>query len=298
MITAFKNNWRVYLIEAWALGMFMCAACIFVILFEHPYFKIPILIPSPLLRRIFIAFAMACTAVLLIYSKWGRQSGAHMNPAITLANYQLDRISLPNAIWYMIAQFAGAAFFVYLFKWFAFGFISHPSVLYIVTRPGTDGVRFAFLAEFILAFIMLTVVLIVNNSRLAKYTGYFAGALVFLFIAFEAPISGMSINPARSFASAFAGNIWDSFLVYIIAPVAGMQLAALIYRRIYLFIMGECKSMKLFMSGLPQNNAVYRVLCWYHHQGKGKLTKYNQSYKNGTYIGNGWNREFRQSSRQ
>lgn len=274
MITAFKKNWRVYLIEAWALGMFMVSACVFVIIFEHPYFGMPVIFTSSFLRRMFIALAMGVTALILIYSEWGKQSGAHMNPAVTLANYQLYRICWQDAAWYIIAQFLGAAFFVFIFKWFASSLLAHPSVNYVATLPGEDGVLIAFVAEILMAFTMFMVVSIISNTKLAKYTGYFAGALLVIFISFEAPLSGMSINPARSFGSAWPADIWDNFWLYIIAPIAGMQLAAVLYRRWYLFFKAECRTMNVFMSGSGKYNAVYKILRWYQKDVEGNTIEY------------------------
>ena len=259
MIRALKQNWKIYLIEAWALGMFMVSACAFVIFLEHPDFKMSSLIPSPALRRAVIALGMGLTAVLLIYSKWGKKSGAHMNPAVTLANFQLNRIEPADAAWYIIAQCCGAAFFVFLFKWLAFHYISDAAVNYIVTVPGSQGVLVAFGAECGMSFLLFYVVLLVSNSSLAKYTGWFAGAMVFIYIALEAPLSGMSINPARSFGSALSANSWESFWIYILAPVGGMQLAAYSYRRKYFNAKGECDSMQSFMSGKQHDNKVYTV---------------------------------------
>jgi len=65
-----------------------------------------------------------------------------------------------------------------------------------------------------------------NTPRLAPLTGVFAGALVATFITVEAPISGMSMNPARSFASALPADLWTAFWVYLTAPLLGMLLAA------------------------------------------------------------------------
>jgi aquaporin Z len=58
----------------------------------------------------------------------------------------------------------------------------------------------------------------------------FAGTLVFLYITLEAPLSGMSINPARTTASALPSGIWTSGWIYFIAPILGMLLAAQVYR--------------------------------------------------------------------
>ena len=65
-----------------------------------------------------------------------------------------------------------------------------------------------------------------NAPRLARYTGLCAGILVAAYITFEAPISGMSMNPARSFASALLADRWTAFWIYVAAPLIGMLLAA------------------------------------------------------------------------
>ena len=277
MIKAFVKNWRIYLIEAWALGMFMVSACIVVILIEHPYFNFSSIIPTAFYRRLIIALAMGITAILLIYSKWGKQSGAHMNPAVTLANYQLGRISLIDATWYIIAQSIGAAFFVFLFKIFAYDFIADKSVNYVVTQPSNAGVVVAFVAEMLLAFIMFTTVLIVSNSKWAKYTGYIAGLLVFLFIWWEAPLSGMSINPARTFGSAIVANNFNSFWLYLIAPICGMQLAAYLYRKYYFNTNQECETMQTYMSGAAHNNVIQKVWCWYKLNKDGTIAQHKIS---------------------
>ena len=78
-----------------------------------------------------------------------------------------------------------------------------------------------------IAFVLMSVVLRVSNTpHLARYTGLFAGALVATYITLEAPFSGMSMNPARTFGSAFVGHLWTGLWIYFTAPVLAMQLAA------------------------------------------------------------------------
>ena len=73
---------------------------------------------------------------------------------------------------------------------------------------------------------MLSVVVRVNRvPRLAPFTGFFAATLVALYITFEAPLSGMSLNPARTFASAVVAGSWRGFWIYLTAPVLGMLAA-------------------------------------------------------------------------
>ena len=91
----------------------------------------------------------------------------------------------------------------------------------------------AFLAEVAITFVLMLTVLFVSNApRLARYTGLFVGGLVFLYITFEAPLSGMSMNPARSFASAFLSDNWTGWWIYFTAPLLGMSLAAAVYVRL------------------------------------------------------------------
>jgi len=108
--------------------------------------------------------------------------------------------------------------------------VSSPPVRYAVTVPGRGGPWVAFLAEFVIATGMMSAVLYFSNHhRLANRTGMFAAILVATFITFEAPFSGMSINPARTFGSAFPAGVWDSFWVYLTAPLLGMLTAAEFY---------------------------------------------------------------------
>jgi len=76
---------------------------------------------------------------------------------------------------------------------------------------------------------MLMVLSITNTPSLVRFTGLFAGLLVFLYITFEAPLSGMSINPARTLASALPSGIWQSGWIYFTAPVLGMLLASQLF---------------------------------------------------------------------
>jgi aquaporin Z len=93
-----------------------------------------------------------------------------------------------------------------------------------------SGVGLAFLAEMVISFILMSMVLRVSNTKnLARYTGLFAGMMVATYISIEAPYSGMSMNPARTFASAFPAHIWTALWLYFIAPPLGMLLAAELY---------------------------------------------------------------------
>ena len=261
MLYVLKKNWQNYLIEAWALGMFMISACFFVILLEHPDSIIHQQLPSSLIRRFFMGLAMGTTAVLIIYSSLGKRSGAHMNPAVTLAFWQMERISMLNTVCYILAQFIGGTLGVLLFHWITPGLINEVGVKYAVTVPGNEGLLIAFAAEFLLSFILLLMVLIFSNSQYASYTGWAAGILLVIYITFEAPYSGMSINPARTFASAYSANIWNAWWIYFLAPISGMMTAGFIYRRLYRWAHnGNCLSMKCHLSGQKNGCTTYEIL--------------------------------------
>ena len=260
--TALRENWRVYFIEAWALGIFMVSACGFVILIEHPDLPIRGMIPSVLVRRFLIGLAMGGTAIYLIYSAWGKKSGAHMNPAVTLTFLLLDRISKVNAFWYIIFQFLGGALGVYVFKWLLFDYVSHPAVNYAVTIPGPAGEWVALVLEALLSFIVILTVLVASNdSRIAPYTGHFVAIWLTVFITVEAPFSGMSINPARTVASAAPGDVWVEIWLYFLGPIAGMAAGGWLFRRWYRSGHdGDCTSMKCHLSGGKHNCTTYEVL--------------------------------------
>ncbi len=131
---------------------------------------------------------------------------------------------------YMSAQFLGGILGV-LLAWAVCGLaLANPPVHFIVTAPGVAGLIAAFVGElFISALLFGLVLLFISQRGLAPYTGIMAGILIALFIYFEAPLSGMSMNPARSFASALPAGDWSYLWLYFLAPVLGMQFSAGMY---------------------------------------------------------------------
>ncbi len=227
MLESLKTHWPEYLMEAAELGLFMVSACTVVALLEHPASPVPQMIPYPTLRRVLVGIAMGLTAISIVYSPWGKQSGAHFNPSVTVTFYRLGKIRGADALFYVLAQFIGGVMGVLLTAVIIGSFLRHPSVRYAVTVPGPVGIPAAFGAEMLISFILMTMVLTVsNNSRLGRFTGLFAGSLVAVYIALEAPLSGMSMNPARTLASALPANFWTGIWIYFTAPPLGMLLAA------------------------------------------------------------------------
>lgn len=221
------SHWPEYAMEAFGLGLFMISACAFGVLLEHPDSPVHQAIPGTTLRRVLMGAAMGLTAIANVYSPWGKRSGAHLNPSLTLAFFRLGKIKPRDTVFYLFSHFIGGLVGVLLARATFAEFLAHPAVNYVATTPGSTGIAAAFMAEALISFILMAVVLrLSNTARLSRFTGLFAGALVMVYISIEAPLSGMSMNPARTFGSAISANTWTALWVYFTAPPLGMLLAA------------------------------------------------------------------------
>jgi aquaporin Z len=210
--------------------MFMVSAGVVGVLLDYPASPVNQAISDATVRRVLGGFAMGITAVALIYSPWGQRSGAHMNPAVTLTFLRLGKIKRWDALFFALAQFVGGCIGVLLVAALLGRAFTQAPVSYVATMPGTQGPWVAFVAEVgISALLMLTVLSVSNTPRFARFTGVCAGVLVALYISLEAPLSGMSMNPARSFASAVPAFMWQNFWIYVIAPVLGMLAGAQVF---------------------------------------------------------------------
>jgi aquaporin Z len=234
---ALRRHWPEYLIEAFALGAFMVSACLFGALLWHPHSPLGALLPEGLPRRAVMGSAMGLTAIALIYSPWGQRSGAHMNPAVTLTFVRLGKAKAEDGLYYVAAQGLGGLAGVLISAAVLGTWLSHPAVHYVVTAPHA-GTAIAFAAETAIAFLMMTLVLTLSRGAYSRWTGVGAGVLVACFIAFEEPLSGMSLNPARTLASAIPAMDFTGLWIYLLAPPLGMLLAA----QAFLAVSGRAKT--------------------------------------------------------
>jgi aquaporin Z len=232
MVATLRIHWPEYLMEAAELGAFMVSAAVFAALLYHPSSPIRLPADTELARRIVIGILMGATAICLVRSPWGRRSGAHMNPALTLTFLRLGKIAPWDAMFYVAAQFLGGVSGMVVAATLVGPALGSPEVNYVATQPGTSGPLVAFVAELGISFVlMLTVLSVSNTARLARFTPYFVGVLIATYITLEAPLSGMSMNPARTFGPALLGQVWNALWVYFTAPPLGMLLAAEVYVR-------------------------------------------------------------------
>ena len=226
------EHWPEYLMEAAELALFMVSACTVGALLAYPGSPIHQWITDPFARRLAGGLAMAATALAIIYSPWGKQSGAHMNPAISLTYLRLKKLQPADALFYAIAQFFGGVAGVVISSLCLGMAVSDRAVKFAVTQPGPAGWKVAFLAEVAISFVLvLTVLTVSNHKNLTRYTPLFAATLIATYITFESPLSGMSMNPARTFGSAFIAQSFESLWLYFVAPPIGMLLAAEVFVR-------------------------------------------------------------------
>jgi aquaporin Z len=187
-------------------------------------------IGNAVLRRLITGILFAGGATAVVYSPLGQRSGAHINPAVTLAFWRMGKVPAADAVGYVVAQilgaFAGAALAGLAFHDLTRG------VRWAVTVPG-DGYSplTALAAEAAMTFLLVfTIFVCVNKPRVAARTGIIAGLLVALLVTIEAPISGTSLNPARSLAPAVLAPVYTALWIYFVGPMAGALVAVAAYR--------------------------------------------------------------------
>jgi MIP family channel proteins len=180
-----------------------------------------------------VALAHGLALMVIIYT-WGSISGAHVNPAVTLGVLAGGRIDFGKAVVYWIAQFAGAAIAGFL-------------LVYLLTKhqvsqtegsfTETDAVR-AIVLEAILTFFLVSAVFASGVfNRNGNLAGVAIGLVLTMNILFCGPLTGASMNPARSFGPALAatdGKFLKNFLwIYFVGPGIGGVVAGLLYGRIF-----------------------------------------------------------------
>ncbi len=232
MLRSLARHWPEYCIEAAGLGLIMIAVCGFAMLLFHPDSLVARAIESVVVRRVLMGLAMGSTIVSLVYSPWGKQSGAHFNPAVTLTFFRLGRVTGPDALWYAISHVAGALAGMGAMLLLFGGRLSHPAVHFVTTMPGAAGAGVTWLAEVVMSSFFMTVLLTASNSpKLARWTGVLLGLVTVANVSLIVPLFGTSLNPARTLASAVPAQNWMSIWVYLTAAPAGMLAAAALYLR-------------------------------------------------------------------
>lgn len=185
-------------------------------------------IGDPFATRALTGFLFGAIGGSIALSWVGRTSGAHINPIVTLTFWLEGTVPTIAVPIYVGGQLLGGILgSLPLFAWGAMG----RSVRFGTTVPGTAGAWAAAAGEAVTSAVLISGLLaFVGNRRLRRYTPAIFAPMYAAMVAIEAPLSGTSTNPARSFGPAVVFDVWSGFWVYLVGPVLG-ALGAIALRR-------------------------------------------------------------------
>jgi MIP family channel proteins len=182
-----------------------------------------------------IVFGLVVTTMVYAY---GHSSGAHINPAVTIALAFSKRFNKEDVLPYIGAQCAGAVSASLLHSIILKPLFLQQHILekmsYGVTQPLDDSSLTALIVEAILTFFLMSVVLgsAVDKKAASNFAGIAIGATVAFLIMFGGPITGGSLNPARSLGPAIVSGEFSHLIAYLIGPTAGAVIAVVLYDRL------------------------------------------------------------------
>ena len=219
-----RRNLSAYLSEFAGTAIMLFIGVSAVAFMWGPGSPVPV-VPNGALRRLLTGILFAGGATAVVYSPLGQISGGHINPAVTLAFWRLGKVSARDAVIYVVMQFAGAFVGAYA-AGVAWGGLTR-GVQYAATVPG-EGYTWAgaLAAETAITFLLVFLIFVcVNKPKVAPRTGLLAGSLVALLVMIEAPVTGTSLNPARTLGPAVLAPNYTGLWIYFAGPAAGALIA-------------------------------------------------------------------------
>jgi aquaporin Z len=186
------------------------------------------LVPDEGVRRLITGFLFGTTGALLALSPVGKESGAHINPVVTLGFWLMGKLESRIALSYVLAQLVGATVGALpLLGWGAMG----RSVAFGATLPGEGyALRAVVMGEAITTFALIGGLCVaLGFRRLRPFTPAMFPFLYAVMVYAESPISGTSTNPARSLGPAIISGEWQGWWIYWVGPVGGTLVAVLVF---------------------------------------------------------------------
>lgn len=213
------------------------------------------LVPEQSTRLIITGLIFAGGGSLFAISPLGKLSGGHINPSVTLAFWAQGKMRRRDVVGFIVAQFIGAIVGTRLLTkvWGHYA----DSVYNGMTLPGEFyPLWFVFLAEVGVTFLLvLSIFLFVSNARLMRWTPLMTWLVVTTIVYSEAPISGTSMNPARSFGPALVTWLWRDQWIYFIAPPLGSLLAAVTF---HLITFGRLEILTGKLCHVPHYRSIFK----------------------------------------
>ena len=213
-----REEWKAIAAEGIGTAILVFGGISFVIIDFGSGSPVANWIPDAMTRRFITGFLFGSVGCLITLSPLGRISGAHLNPAVTIAFFGRGLMPWRGLFGYITAQLVGATFGAgALYVWGPMGDSLHEGI----TVPG-QSVGAAFAGEAFATFCLICVILLfTSHDRLKAYTPFTIPVLFSILVGLEAPLSGCSANPARSFGPAVWSGIWTDHWLYWLAPITG-----------------------------------------------------------------------------
>jgi aquaporin Z len=213
--------WSLLVAELAGTGLLVLVGLSLVILMFGAGTPLAALVPNEAVRRLITGFLFGTTGALIALSPLGRESGAHINPVVTVGFWLMGKLSATLTAGYVVAQLCGAVIGALpLLAWGAMG----RSVAFGATLPGQGYSRWEVLAgEAVTTFLMiLGLMLFLGFRHLRPFTPALFPPLYALMVCLESPVSGTSTNPARSLGPSVVSGQWDGWWIYWLGPLAGL----------------------------------------------------------------------------
>jgi len=221
-----RNEIRVYIAEFIGTALLVLIGLSLVILMFGNGSPMVRLIPGEGTRRLITGFLFGSTGASIALSKIGKESGAHINPVVTMAFWIFRKMTSRVAGFYILAQLSGAIVgCLPLLLWGQMG----KSVSFGATLPGEGfSTSVVLLGEVITTFTMVSLLVVfIGFRKIRAYTPAIFPILYGIMVPLEAAISGTGTNPARSLGPAVISGQWQDGWIYWIGPPAGALLASL-----------------------------------------------------------------------
>jgi aquaporin Z len=250
-----KFHWLEYGCEFLGTALLIFIGLSAVVFDFSQHLPLTTLLPDASLRRLITGLIFAGSGSLVAISPPGKLSGAHINPSVSLAFWAHGKMHLYDLFGYILGQFLGALFgeilLVMLWQHYA------ADVTNGMTLPGPDyPLWLVFSAELCLTCLLVFMIfLFVSSKQLMRWTPLMNWILVACMVWLEAPISGTSLNPARSMGPALVTWLWHAQWLYCIAPPLGGLLAVGLFR---LFTSSEREVLTGKLFHAPEYRSLFR----------------------------------------
>lgn len=223
-------HWAEYAAEALGTGLLVFVGLSAVVFNFGKGLPMEQWFPDASLRRLLTGLLFSGTGSLIAISPLGKLSGAHINPSVSLAFWLQGKMHHQDFVGYVLAQCLGAiaGAFLLVMVWGSYAI----SVNNGMTLPGKNyALGMVFIAEVSMTFLLVLPILgFVSHPRLLRWTPLMTWIVVAVMVWLESPISGTSLNPARSLGPAFVSGRWTDQWLYVVAPPLGATIAVVAFR--------------------------------------------------------------------